>query len=238
MELTELQLAQVKRTRILIVDDLPENLQVLGSTLREYGFQIAFTTSGKQALMIAQQKKPHLILLDMSMPEMDGLTVCRKLKDNPETKTIPVIFLTARTETDSIMRALSLGAVDYVVKPFVTNDLIERIMSRLGINKIFDVSPEEQDKYNMAEVSTMLELEYLPLWHEVKRGMFIDDIVRFADKLRSLGEKNHVKLLKDYAEDLYAAANSIQIEKMNSILNQFPLIPQKILRTAGPSQNT
>ena len=86
MELSELQLSRIKRTKILIVDDLPENLQILGNTLRENGFQIAFATSGKQALSVAALKNPNLILLDMTMPEMDGLTVCKKLKENPRHK--------------------------------------------------------------------------------------------------------------------------------------------------------
>lgn len=228
MEISELQLSVIKRTRVLIVDDLPENLQMLGTTLRMQGFQIAFSTSGKQALTIAAIKKPHLILLDMSMPEMDGLTVCKKLKENPETKNIPVIFLTARIETENIMKALSAGAVDYVVKPFNMQQLISRIMTHLGMDKIASISPEERDKYYYSSISAQLENEYMPRWSMIKNSMFIDDVISFAQTITSFGEMHNLKQLKDYGEDLSEAATGIKIEKMNEILDQFPLLIQKL----------
>lgn len=228
METLEFQLSQIKRTKLLIVDDLPENLQMLGNTLREQGFQIAFATNGKQALVIAASKKPDLILLDMSMPEMDGLTVCKKLKENPITKNIPVIFLTARTESESIRKALSAGAVDYIVKPFNTSELINRVVTQLGLDKIKEIPANELDKIFLLEIVALLQKEYLPKWNEVKNSMFIDDVVSFAQSLTKLASENQIKTLNEYGDNLFQAANSLRIEKMSEILEQFPSIIKKI----------
>lgn len=228
METQKFQLSQIKRTKILIVDDLPENLQMLGNTLREQGFQIAFATNGKQALVIALSKKPDLILLDMSMPEMDGLTVCKKLKENPITKNIPVIFLTARTESESIKKALSVGAIDYIVKPFNTAELINRVVTHLGMDKISEIPSNELDKIFLLEIVALLQKEYLPKWNEVKNSMFIDDVVIFAQSLIKLGTENQIKMLNEYGDNLFQAANSLRIEKMTEIIEQFPSIIKKI----------
>ena len=230
MELSELQLSRIKRTKILIVDDLPENLQILGNTLRENGFQIAFATSGKQALSVAALKNPNLILLDMTMPEMDGLTVCKKLKENPATSSIPIIFLTARTETESIMKALSLGAVDYVVKPFNSSSLLERIFTHLGIDKINEASSEEKENMILSETSALLKKEFVPKCNEVRASMFIDDVVAFAKSLIDLGKQNQVKALVEYGENLNENANSLRIAKMTEMLDKFPVLIGKISR--------
>lgn len=228
MNITSEQKEQIKKTRILIVDDLPENLQVLGNTLREYGFQIAFAVNGKQALSVAQAKLPNLILLDMSMPEMDGLSVCKKLKENSLTKSIPVVFLTARTEAENIMKALKSGALDYVVKPFNTTELINRIITHLGIDKLQESKAQVEIKLELPDLIALLESEYMHKWKDVSSGMFIDEIVELAKSLKSFGEKSGNKVLQDYAEDLFQNANQLNIEKMTKILDQYPLMIQKI----------
>ena len=88
---------------VLIVDDTPENIQVLGSLLRESDYNINVATSGKQALDALERVHPDLVLLDIMMPDMDGYEVCRRMKENPKTADIPVIFLTAKTETTSVV---------------------------------------------------------------------------------------------------------------------------------------
>src|SRR6516164_8912626 len=104
--------------RILVVDDTPANIQALAGTLKEKGYQISVATSGKQALEAVERVRPDLILLDVMMPEIDGFETCRRLKASAATNDIPVISLTARTETADIVKGFELGAVDYVPKPF------------------------------------------------------------------------------------------------------------------------
>ncbi len=120
---------------VLIVDDVPENLQVLGNILNENELDVSFASSGQQALAAVAFEPPDIILLDISMPEMDGFEVCQRLKSNPETKKIPVIFLTARTSSESIIKGFELGAVDYVTKPFNASELVSRVFTHLEVYK-------------------------------------------------------------------------------------------------------
>ncbi len=123
-------------SRILVVDDTPANIQVLSSTLRSKGYQISVATSGHQALEIVGRVQPDLILLDVMMPEMDGFETCRRLKESDAGKEIPVIFLTARTETADIVRGFEAGAVDYVAKPFNAWELLARVNTHLTVDQL------------------------------------------------------------------------------------------------------
>ncbi|MCC7262463.1 MAG: hybrid sensor histidine kinase/response regulator [Candidatus Latescibacteria bacterium] len=120
-------------SRLLIVDDTPQNLQVLGGILREQGYKLSVAQSGAQALEVARRVLPELILLDVMMPEMDGFEVCRHLKADPATAEIPVIFLTAKTEAEDVVRGFELGAVDYVTKPFNPPELLKRVQTHLEL---------------------------------------------------------------------------------------------------------
>ena len=123
---------------ILIVDDIPKNLQVLGNVLSHEGYKFEFATDGKKALDWTKNKNFDLILLDVMMPEMSGFEVCEHLKANPETSDIPIIFLTARTDTESIVKGFNLGAVDYVTKPFNESELLARISTQVTLKKSQD----------------------------------------------------------------------------------------------------
>lgn len=112
------------RARLLIVDDEPINIRMLDAMLRD-DYDISAATSGELALKRAFTTPPDLILLDIQMPTMDGYEVCRRLKDNEHTRDIPIIFVTAKTDTAEEIRGLELGAVDYITKPF--HPLIVRI---------------------------------------------------------------------------------------------------------------
>lgn len=119
--------------KILIVDDIPLNIKVVGKLLKENNFDIAFANSGKEALQKAQHYTYDLILLDVTMPEMDGYQVCRELKKDDRTKEIPVIFLTARVDAENILEGFNAGAVDYIAKPFSAVELLARVKNHLTI---------------------------------------------------------------------------------------------------------
>ena len=104
--------------KILIVDDNLKNLQVTAKILKDNGFTISLAQSGQSALTQIEQHKPDLILLDIMMPGMDGFEVCIKLKENVQTQDIPIIFLTAKTKTDDLVKGFQVGGVDYITKPF------------------------------------------------------------------------------------------------------------------------
>lgn len=122
----------VKKSRqVLIVDDIPENLQLLSTILNQNGIEISFATSGKQALELLSYSLPDLILLDVSMPEMDGFEVCKRIKLNENTSHIPVIFLTAKNQSADIIQGFEVGAADYVSKPFNSMELLARVCNHI-----------------------------------------------------------------------------------------------------------
>ncbi len=127
-----------KKVSILVVDDNSDNLTVVGNYLKQKDYNLALAQDGKSALEIVNQHKIDLILLDIMMPEMDGYEVCRILKENPETKDIPVIFLTARTDTEDVVQGFQMGGVDYITKPFRKEELFARVNNHIQLKMIRD----------------------------------------------------------------------------------------------------
>jgi two-component system sensor histidine kinase ChiS len=121
---------------ILLVDDNPTNLQLLFETLDGRGYKLLIAKDGNAALSIARKACPNLILLDIMMPEIDGYEVCRQLKADPATAEIPVIFLSALTDTKDKVQGLDLGAVDYVTKPFQPDEVIARVNTHLTVYRL------------------------------------------------------------------------------------------------------
>jgi two-component system sensor histidine kinase ChiS len=121
---------------ILLVDDNPTNLQLLFETLDGRGYKLLIAKDGKTALSIARKACPNLILLDIMMPEIDGYEVCRQLKADPATEEIPIIFLSALTDTKDKVQGLDLGAVDYVTKPFQPDEVIARVHTHLTVYRL------------------------------------------------------------------------------------------------------
>jgi DNA-binding response OmpR family regulator len=123
------------RDKILIVDDNKRNIQVLAQTLENSGYSVIAAMNGTAALECAMEEGIQLILLDIMMPKMDGMEVCRRLKYRIETKDIPVIFLTAKVQTDDIVAGFEIGAADYVTKPFQAAELFARVKTHIGFKK-------------------------------------------------------------------------------------------------------
>jgi len=123
-------------SRILIVDDSPENLRVLRQALEPEGYSILIATNGESALRIAQNATPDLILLDIQMPGIDGYETCQRLKHNEQTQSIPVVFVTAQSETHSIVEGFKVGGVDYILKPFQNEEVLARTHTHLKISRL------------------------------------------------------------------------------------------------------
>ena len=124
-----------KNDRLLIVDDTLENIQVLGHIFRQENYKFNVAMSGVDALKIVEKVAFDMILLDVMMPQMDGFEVCRRLKMKKETSEIPIIFLTAKSETESMLGGFEIGAVDYVIKPFKRKELLSRIKVHLDLRR-------------------------------------------------------------------------------------------------------
>ena len=124
----------VSKRRILVVDDDPDIVETVEFFFSSSDYQVFMAKNGKEALEQVETKKPDLVLLDMMMPEMDGLEACRRLKGNPKTNHLPIIMLTAQGKKQDVVNALKAGANDYVIKPFNLQDLFERIEKILNDN--------------------------------------------------------------------------------------------------------
>ena len=121
---------------ILIVDDNPANLELLSDLLDDAGFEIWVARDGESAIRKAEYAPPDIILLDVMMPGIDGFETCRRLKSNPLTQEIPVIFMTALSDTVDKVKGLNLGAVDYITKPFQNEEVLARVKLHLKLQKL------------------------------------------------------------------------------------------------------
>jgi len=145
-----------RQAAILIVDDAPAQLGAMRSMMLQQGYQTFVANSGERALSIAQRAQPDLILLDIVLPGMDGMEVCRRLKAHPMTCNIPVIFMSARTETDDIVAAFDIGAADYIPKPLRLAEVCARVRAQLQFRRT-SMSQQQQTERLRLIVDSMDE---------------------------------------------------------------------------------
>ncbi len=207
--------------KILIVDDTPQNIDVAKELLELEGFQVFVATSGEKALARVELVEPELILLDIQMPGMDGFETCEKLKENPATQNIPVIFLTALADSNSLVKGFQHGAVDYVTKPFRSEEVLARVnlhiklkrlendlrKSNASKNKFFSILAHDLRNpfVSILGMTEILEEDYYELVDEEKIS-FIKDVREAAQStfkllenllLWSRSQIGTLKVLKD-----------------------------------------
>lgn len=124
------------KAKILVVDDTPASLKLLTDIMKAEGYEVRSAISGELALNAAMSNPPDLILLDIRMPEIDGFEVCRRLKASSLTQDVPVIFVSAASETDEKVQGFQLGAVDYVTKPYQRDELLSRVRAHLELHQL------------------------------------------------------------------------------------------------------
>jgi len=164
--------AKTYAEKILLVDDVPANLAVLTAALEPLGYEILAVSDGATALQVAAKARPDLILLDIMMPGMDGLETCRRLKLAEATREVPVIFLTARGELENVVEGFRSGGVDYVVKPFQTEEVLNRVATHLRIGRL---------TRELLEKNRFLELRTAELMVEAGRRRQAETALRAAD---------------------------------------------------------
>ncbi|MEM6451065.1 MAG: response regulator [Cyanobacteria bacterium P01_D01_bin.105] len=141
---------------ILIVDDTPTNIEVLAQALMKADYQVSVALDGESAISQIQYKPPTLVLLDVMMPGIDGFETCRRLKADPATSHIPIIFMTALSETTNKAKGFSLGAVDYITKPFDAEEVIVRVANHIKLYQLTTGLEQEVAK-RTDELTTTLE---------------------------------------------------------------------------------
>ena len=144
--------------KILMVDDSPKNIQVVANFLQNEGYDLSFATDGKEALQILSKVDFDLVLLDVVMPEIDGFEVCRKITSDERYRNIPILFLTVKTDPESIIKGFESGGVDYITKPFNPYELLARIKTHLRLKTIQTKFRENNEKL-IAEISLRQKME-------------------------------------------------------------------------------
>ena len=158
---------------ILVVDDTPANLRLLSQMLAEHGYLVRPVPDGLLALAATQAQPPDLILLDIRMPEMDGYEVCRRLKADPQTRDIPIIFISALGETEDKVKAFSVGGVDYITKPFQIEEVLARVEAHLSLRRLQqqlqDANRRFEEELTLAgQIQASFRpdgLPHIPGWH-------------------------------------------------------------------------
>ena len=158
---------------ILIVDDTPQNIQVLANILYEKGYNISIATSGNQALLSVNSDAPDLILLDIQMPGIDGYEVCKKIKSNPLTRDIPIIFLSAKIENEDLLQGFEAGAVDYITKPFNVAELTARVATHIALKKSKERIEAEKEKFEA--LHKKLNVAYSDIKNSITYAKLIQD---------------------------------------------------------------
>ncbi|MCB1191465.1 MAG: hybrid sensor histidine kinase/response regulator [Leptospiraceae bacterium] len=189
-----------KKPLVLIVDDTPKNIQLLASVLQSKDYQINAAINGKDALNRLDKVIPDLILLDIMMPEMDGFEVCQKIKSSELLKNIPIIFLTAKTETEDIVRGFNLGAADYITKPFNSAELLSRVDTHLDLK----FKKEDLEK-SLSEQKELLHI----LSHDLNNSF--TSIIMLADLLEETSSSQHKPLVERIRNSAYNGSELIEL---------------------------
>jgi signal transduction histidine kinase len=184
-----------EKQKILIVDDLPKNIQVVANTLQPENYDISFAQNGESALDLCYKHDFDLVLLDIMMPGMDGIEVCRRLKSDPQFKNLPIIFLTAKNDIESITQAFEAGGVDYVSKPFKGAELIARVKTHLTIKK---------QRESLQELNATKDKFFSIIAHDLKSPF--TGLLGFAELLIEESETAKPEELKQYYQLLYKSA--------------------------------
>jgi two-component system, sensor histidine kinase and response regulator len=200
--------ADTFREVILLVDDNFDNIELLKKILQKEGYEIAYAQNGEDALKIVPKLKPHLILMDIMMPGIDGLETCQKLKENKQTQAIPVIFISAKTRPQDIVKGFDVGGVDYITKPFHINEVLARVQTQLQLQKLIlqKEKSEEKAKAFAQELErsnrALEEFAYLAS-HDLQAPL--RKIITFGDRLKEQSSNIDNKG-KDYLDRMQKAA--------------------------------
>ncbi len=193
--------------KILVVDDTPANLDLLVVLLDAEGYVPLIAKNGESALRKVENSQPDLILLDIMMPEMDGFTVCQRLKSNLATRDIPVIFMTALSDTLDKIKAFELGAADYVTKPFETRELLARIETHLKLGRF--QKEMQSNSIKMIEELQKLDEQNHRLKKQNERLLVIAESLQKAKVAAEQVSHSKSRFLSSIAQELFVSVNTL-----------------------------
>lgn len=197
---------KITKADILVVDDTPANLKLLSSMLGANGYKVRPASSGAIALRSVESKLPDLILLDIRMPEMDGFEVCTKLKENPYSKDIPVIFISAMDDIRDKVKAFNVGGIDYVTKPFEPEEVLARINTHISLRSL----------------QTEMQEQNILLKQLMKKQQEQEQVMIEQSRMAAMGEmisaiahqwRQPLNILALYIQDIHGAYEADEIDE-------------------------
>lgn len=199
----------IKAGSILIVDDIMDNLNMLADLLEEQGHTVRIAMHGKAALQSVQEDPPDVILLDIQMPGMNGYEVCERLKADEQTRDIPIIFLSALSETSDILKGFEAGGIDYVSKPFQFREVVARVNSQLTLahQRREIAALREKDQQQFEQLSKMKDRFLHATAHDLKNPL--TGVLLYSQLLRTL-EENELDRLDEVADGIEGSARKMQ----------------------------
>ncbi len=210
---------------ILVVDDQPINVQLLKRKLEREGIQVTAAYNGMEALRSVEEDKPDLILLDVMMPDMDGIEVCQRLQANEDTRSIPVIFITARTSKEGKLEGLGVGAVDYITKPIDLDETLARVQTQLRFVAINREMVDLQKRLVEARRAATIGAVTQGIAHNLNNLLGV--VIGYLDLVKAYYDKpEQVKKNAQHVEDAVQRIVSI-IKQLSSLVVKIrpPLTP-------------
>ncbi|RKZ50685.1 MAG: hypothetical protein DRR16_02290 [Candidatus Parabeggiatoa sp. nov. 3] len=229
------------KERVLTVDDIESNRHLIKGWLSQVNLEVIDAESGQNAILLAREYHPSLILMDLRMPEMDGYETIQRLKANPATQNIPIIALTASVTQDTKSKVKEYRFDGYLSKPVKLHDLLYELSHHLK-HKIIDASvvpkmatlvetftmPPPESITNLPFLIEALEQDVMPIWEETSAIIDIEMIEEFIDKLMILGHEQKITALINYCKNLQKLAQEFDIAYIEIMLNKFPDMVEQI----------
>lgn len=151
---------------VLIVDDNPNNIKIIALILRSLKYKIVIATNGEQAIELVDQIQPDIVLLDVMMPKLDGFETCKLIKSNETYKNLPIIFITALSDTESLVKGFKVGGVDFITKPFNKDELISRVNTHLELKRTRDELQKTTE--HLAELNVLKDKMFSVIGHDLR----------------------------------------------------------------------
>ena len=206
--------------RILVVDDVPENVRLLEAVLAPRGYDIVSATDGRVALELVESANPDLVLLDVVMPQMDGYTVCRRLREREETAVLPVIMLTSSAGPEKT-KAIEAGADDFIPKPFDQQELLTRVRSLLRIKRYHDTIKQLNRTLEERVRAQVEELERLQRLRRFLSPQLADAIVSSGDEAILRSHRRQVAMLFADLRGWTSFVDAVEPEELMRVLGEF-----------------
>ena len=220
---------EFRNTSVLIVDDTESNIRLLAHVVKSEGYDVMAAFSGQEALEMVSKRKPDLILLDVMMPEMDGFEVCKRLKESDEYSDIPVIFLSALSETDTKVKGFNVGGVDYITKPFQRQEVLARIDLQIKLRrlqhelelKVTELRERESLLKRLNdEKDDLMRIVSHDFRNPVSGIVGLVEVLRTAREL-SEGQKNEIYgAIKESGQKLIQLVNNLLDKKSDGSINE------------------